>query len=202
MLSSLYDAPYKDISPSVLDGISSQLDRLYRITNDITPKRVIVNNITASPDLVDSSKIQKHRHKTYITDHDKDFDYLMNTSNDDIKKAITKYYYKKITTKWLKKDKRYNKLLRFIKIDGDKCDISGKNNDELPADREKAKKIIEKKIECFNNNFIDKYDISNILTKLKDKQGVSWHTLNKESNKSYIKKYIYKQLKKKLQKRI
>ena len=62
MLSSLYDDPYKDISPSVLDGISSQLDRLYRITNDITPKRVIVNNITASPDLVDSSKIQKHHH--------------------------------------------------------------------------------------------------------------------------------------------
>lgn len=174
-----------------LSSIEQTLDRLDEL-NDIVviPKKKYIVDIA-------SDNIYKNK-KKYISKYDDDF---LNTNEDDTKKSVVKYYYKKITNKWLYKDKKFKTLLQYIKLNGDKCEISGKSKDDIydykTAD-ENERKIIDRKVKCFTENFIDKDDIELLLLKLINKQNASWRILNKKINKPVVKKYLYKKLEKRL----
>ncbi len=175
-------------------SIEKTLDRLDEL-NDI----VVIPKTTTYIVDSDGENIYKNK-KKYLSKYDYDDDFI-NTNDNDIKKAIVKYYYKKITQKWLLNDKKYKTLLQYIKLNGDKCEISGKSKDDIydyNNATEAERQIINKKIKCFADNFLDKDDIELLLLKIINKENVSWRVLNKKENKRVIKKYLFKKLEKKL----
>ena len=119
-------------------------------------------------------------------------DVIMNTSKSDIRKTVSKYYYKK-TLKWLKEEDKFKSLLKHIKVDDNKCNISKDNNDEV------TDKNIDEKINCFKQRY-DKNDFLLLLIKFHDKYDLEWSDIDNKDYKKKIKKFIHKQLKKMLSK--
>lgn len=115
----------------------------------------------------------------------------------ELKRKVTKYYYKKLT-KWLDRDIDFRKLLRYLKIDSKSGEINvscknSENDAEVGKDRED---IRERKIEFFKNYVVDRDDVFLFLDRLHKKEGVSWFALNAAKNKPYIKKFLLKKCKK------
>jgi len=152
-------------------------------------------------------KIHKHKNKKIYANDDTEDDDVFNIthSEDEIKHAVVKYYYKKVIDKWIYKDSDYISLLQYINVADGKCSISIKNKDSIPIVKykhlsEEDKKIFNKKLECMKASILDKENIKLILIKIKDRNNVTWYALNKKVNKPTIKHAIYKALLKKIKK--
>ena len=153
------------------------------------------------------TKIHKQKNKKiYGNEDNTDDDDVFNLthSEDEIKKAVVKYYYKKIVDKWIYKDSDYISLLQYINVADGKCEIS-KNKDNMSTAKYKHlsdedKKLFNKKLECMKASILDKENVKLILIKIKDKNNVSWYALNKKINKPTIKHAIYKAFLKKINK--
>lgn len=152
-------------------------------------------------------KIHKKKNKKiYGNEDNTDDDDVFNLthSEDDIKRAVVKYYYKKLIDKWIYKDSDFISLLQYINVSDNKCEIS-KNKDSMPTTKykhlsEEDKKLFNKKLECMKASILDKENIKLILIKIKDKNNVTWYALNKKVNKPTIKHAIYKAFLKKINK--
>lgn len=152
-------------------------------------------------------KIHKHKNKKIYANDDTEDDDVFNIthSEDEIKHAVVKYYYKKVIDKWIYKDSDYISLLQYINVADGKCSISIKNKDGFSTVKykhlsEEDKKIFNKKLECMKASILDKENIKLILIKIKDRNNVTWYALNKKVNKPTIKHAIYKALLKKIKK--
>ena len=152
-------------------------------------------------------KIHKNKNKKiYGNEDNTDDDDVFNLthSEDEIKKAVVKYYYKKLTDKWIYKDSDFISLLQYINVADGKCEIS-RNKDNMSTAKYKHlsdedKKLFNKKLECMKASILDKENVKLILIKIKDKNNVSWYALNKKVNKPTIKHAIYKAFLKKINK--
>ena len=169
------------ISPSYLDTLNNRLQKLSKLTD---------KNISIS--IYDNTTKKKKKNKSKYILGDDDMDVIMNTSKSDIRKTVSKYYYKK-TLKWLKEDDKFKSLLKYIKVDDNKCNISKDNNDEV------TDKNINEKINCFKQRY-DKNDFLLLLIKFHDKYDLEWSDIDNKDYKKKIKKFIHKQLKKMLSK--
>ena len=152
-------------------------------------------------------KIHKHKNKKIYSKDDTDDDDVFNIthSEDEIKRAVVKYYYKKIIDKWIYKDPDFRSLLQYVKIDNGKCNISINNKDNAFNVKYKHlsdedKKLFNKKLDYMKSSILDKENVKLILVKIKDKNNVSWYALNKKVNKPTIKHAIYKAFLKKIKK--
>lgn len=152
-------------------------------------------------------KIHKKKNKKiYGNEDNTDDDDVFNLthSEDEIKRAVVKYYYKKIVDKWIYKDTDFISLLQYIDVSNGKCEIS-KNKDNMSIAKykhlsEEDKKLFNKKLECMKASILDKENVKLILIKIKDKNNVTWYALNKKVNKPTIKHAIYKAFLKKINK--
>ena len=153
------------------------------------------------------NKIHKLKNKKIYGNEDNTEDddvFNLTHSEDEIKKAVVKYYYKKIVDKWIYKDSDFISLLQYINVADNKCEIS-KNKDGMSTAKYKHlsdedKKLFNKKLECMKASILDKENIKLILIKIKDKNNVTWYALNKKINKPTIKHAIYKAFLKKINK--
>jgi len=153
------------------------------------------------------NKIHKNKNKKIYANDDTDDDDVFNLthSEDEIKKAVVKYYYKKVIDKWIYKDSDFISLLQYINVADGKCSISNSKKDNMSTAKYKHlsdedKKLFNKKLDCMKSSILDKENIKLILIKIKDKSNVSWYALNKKINKPTIKHAIYKALLKKIKK--
>ena len=152
-------------------------------------------------------KIHKKKNKKiYGNEDNTDDDDVFNIthSEDEIKRAVVKYYYKKIIDEWIYKDTDFISLLQYINVSNGKCEIS-KNKDNMSIAKykhlsEEDKKLFNKKLECMKASILDKENVKLILIKIKDKNNVTWYALNKKINKPTIKHAIYKAFLKKINK--
>ena len=153
------------------------------------------------------NKIHKHKNKKIYARDDTEDDDVFNIthSEDEIKRAVVKYYYKKIIEKWIYKDSEFISLLQYFNVSDGKCEISIKNKDNMSNIKYKHlsdedKKLFNKKLDYMKSSILDKENVKLILVKIKDKNNVSWYALNKKVNKPTIKHAIYKAFLKKIKK--
>ena len=166
-------------------------------TVKITPQYLLERMIKIDDALKKAQKYDKTKFEYFSDDEDDDV-FNLTHSEDEIKKAVVKYYYKKIVDKWIYKDSDYISLLQYINVSDGKCEIT-KNKDGMSTAKykhlsEEDKKLFNKKLECMKASILDKENVKLILIKIKNKNNVSWYTLNKKINKPFIKHKIYKAL--------
>ena len=138
----------------------------------------------------------------YFSDDDDVFN--LTHSEYEIKRAVVKYYYKKIVDKWIYKDSDFISLLQYINVADGKCEIT-KNKDGLLTAKykhlsEEDKKLFNTKLEYMKATILDKENVKLILIKIKDKNNITWYALNNKINKPTIKHAIYKAFLKKIKK--
>ena len=198
-------------NPNMNGGLTTEDLAVYTALNNnyLAYRMGKIDNALKNAQRYDEDNLNKiHRKKNkkiYANDDTEDDDvFNLTHSEDDIKRAVVKYYYKKVVDKWIYKDSEYISLLQYINVADGKCEIS-KNKDNMPTTKykhlsEEDKKLFNKKLECMRASILDKENVKLILIKIKDKNNVTWYALNKKINKPTIKHAIYKAFLKKINK--